>query len=312
MTEMLDIAVVGAGPAGMTAGLYAARARARTVVFEKGLPGGQIVSTEWVENYPAFPDGISGPELGELMLKQAERFGAEFRSFSPVESIRTEGVDFVLTVDGEEVGARSVIVATGAIPKKLSVPGEAEFTGRGVSWCATCDGALFRDKVVCVVGGGDSALQEALFLTKFATRVHVIHRREQLRATECIQEYCFLDDKIRFEYSRVVSEIVGEGGKVKGVLLASTKGEPDQLLPLDGVFIFVGVDPVNELLLDMAALDSGGYALVDHTGLTSVPGLYAAGDVTISNLKQVVTAAAGGALAAFEALRYIEAKACGI
>jgi thioredoxin reductase (NADPH) len=312
VTEMLDIAIIGAGPAGMTAGLYGARARARTVVFEQGLPGGQIVSTEWVENYPAFPEGISGPDLGELMLKQAERFGAEFRTFSPVESVRTDGLDFVLTVDGEEIGARAVIVATGAVPKKLGVPGEAEFTGRGVSWCATCDGALFRDKVVCVVGGGDSALQEALFLSKFASRVYVIHRRDQLRATECIQEYCFQNEKIEVRWSRVISEIVGEGGRVVGVQLASTKGEPDEFLPLDGVFIFVGVDPVNSLLLDVADLDTAGFATVDHNGLTSVPGLYAAGDITDGDLKQVVTAAAGGASAAFEALRYIEAKTCGI
>ena len=183
VTEKIDIAVIGAGPAGMTAGLYGARARARTVVFDKGMPGGQIVNTEWVENYPAFPEGISGPELGELMHKQAEHFGAEFRILATVENIKTEGGDFVLTVDDEELRTHSVIVATGAIPKKLGVPGEAEFTGRGVSWCATCDGALFRDKVVSVVGGGDAALQEALFLSKFATRVHVIHRRDQLRAS---------------------------------------------------------------------------------------------------------------------------------
>lgn len=312
MTEMLDIAIVGGGPAGMAAALYGARARARTVVFEKGLPGGQIVTTEWVENYPAFPEGISGPDLGELMLKQAERFGAEFRTFSPVESIRTEGTEFVLSVDGEEIGAHSVIVATGAVPKKLGVPGEAEFTGRGVSWCATCDGAFFRDKAVCVVGGGDSALQEALFLAKFASTVSVIHRRDQLRATECIQEYCFQNDKIEVRWSRVVSEIVGEGGKVKGVRLASTKGEPDEFLPLDGVFIFVGVDAVNELLVDVASLDEFGFVIVDNSGLTSVPGLWAAGDLTANTLKQVVTAASGGASAAFDALRYIEAKSCGI
>lgn len=312
MTEMLDIAVIGAGPAGITAGLYGARARARTVVFDKGMPGGQIVNTEWVENYPAFPEGISGPELGELMHKQAERFGAEFRILSTVESIGTEGGDFMLVVDDEEVRAHAVIAATGAVPKKLGVPGEAEFTGRGVSWCATCDGALFRDKEVCVVGGGDAALQEALFLSKFATRVHVIHRRDQLRATECIQEYCFLDQKIYFEYSRVVDEIVGENGKVKGVRLRSTKGEPELFLPLDGVFIFVGVDPMNGLLVDVAELDDGGYAVTDHDGRTNVPGLYAAGDITNGSLKQVVTAAAGGASAAFEALRYIEAKTCAL
>lgn len=310
--ETIDVAVIGGGPAGLTAALYAARARAKTVVFENALPGGQIVTTDWVENYPGFPDGLSGAELGDLMQRQAERFGAEFRTFAPVESIEPVDLDFKLTVEGEEILAKVVILATGAVPKKLGVPGEAEYTGRGVSWCATCDGALFRDKVVAVIGGGDAAIEEAIFLTKFARRVHIVHRRDELRATKCIQERCFENEKIEVHWSRVVKEVKGENGKVTGIELAATNGEPDELLPLDGVFIFVGIDAKSELVTELCDIDERGFVKVDHNGLTSYPGLYAAGDVTDSELKQVVTAAAKGASAAFEALRYLDSRLCSI
>lgn len=311
--ETIDIAVIGGGPAGLTAALYAARARAKTVVFETALPGGQIITTDWVENYPAFPEGISGAELGELMHRQAEQFGAEFRTFASIESIRPQDLDFVLTdSEGVEVLARSVILATGAVPKRLSVPGEAEFTGRGVSWCATCDGALFRGKTVAVIGGGDAAVEEAMFLTKFAEKVYLIHRRDELRATKCIQERCFDNEKIEMKWSRTIREIKGEDGKVVGLDLQATNGDPDEFLPLDGVFIFVGVDPKSALVTDLCELDEGGYVKIDPNGLTSYPGLYAAGDVTVGDLKQVVTAAAGGAAAAFEAVRYIDDRLCSI
>ncbi|PKQ36920.1 MAG: thioredoxin-disulfide reductase [Actinobacteria bacterium HGW-Actinobacteria-1] len=311
--EIIDIAIIGGGPAGLTAALYSSRARAKTVVFESGLPGGQIVTTDWVENYPGFPDGISGMEIGDLMHRQAEKFGAEFRTFAAIEKIEPQGIDFLLTdSEGAQVVAHAVILATGAVPKRLGVPGEAEFTGRGVSWCATCDGAFFRDKVVAVIGGGDAAVEEALFLTKFASKVHIVHRRDELRATKCIQEKCFANEKIAFELSRVVSEVVGENGKVTGIKLASTKGDPELLLPLDGVFIFVGVEPKSELVADLCDLDQAGYIKIDHNGLTSYPGLYAAGDVTDSDLKQVITAAAKGASAAFEALRWIDERLCSI
>ncbi|MBN2405628.1 MAG: thioredoxin-disulfide reductase [Coriobacteriia bacterium] len=310
--ETIDIAVIGGGPAGLTAALYAARARAKTVVFESGLPGGQIVTTDWVENYPGFPDGLSGMALGDLMHKQAEKHGADFRSFAGVEKIEPADLDFKLTVDDEEVLARVVILATGAVPKKLDVPGEAEFTGRGVSWCATCDGALFRDKVVAVIGGGDAAIEEAIFLTKFASRVHIVHRRDELRATKCIQERCFENEKIQMHWSRVVKEVKGADGKVTGIELGATNGDPDELLPLDGIFIFVGIDAKSDLVTDLCDLDERGFVKIDHNGLTSYPGLYAAGDVTDSDLKQVVTAAAKGASAAFEALRYLDNRLCSI
>lgn len=311
--ETIDIAIVGAGPAGLTAALYASRARARTVVFEQGIPGGQIVTTDWVENYPGFPKGLSGQELGDLMLAQAEEFGAEVRSFTGVEKIEPADLDFILTTsDDEQFLARAVIIATGAVPKKLNVPGEAEFTGRGVSWCATCDGALFKDKVVAVIGGGDAAVEEALFLTKFAAQVHLVHRRDELRATKCIQERCFDNEKITMQWSRVVKEIKGEAGKVTGIELGATNEDEDEFLPLDGVFIFVGVDPVNGIALDLTSLNETGYIKTDHDGRTDYPGLYAAGDVTDNELKQVITAAAKGASAAFEALRFVDNKVCSI
>jgi thioredoxin reductase (NADPH) len=311
--ETIDIAIIGGGPAGLTAALYAARARAKTVVFETALPGGQIITTDHVENYPGFPDGISGAELGSLIHSQAERFGAEFRTFASIESIEPAGMDFLLTnTEEEQVTARAVILATGAVPKRLNVPGEAEYTGRGVSWCATCDGALFRDKTVAVIGGGDAAVEEAIFLTKFARRVYVIHRRDELRATKCIQERCFENEKIEMKWSRVVAEVTGADGKVTGLNLHSTNDEPDEFLPLDGVFIFVGVDPKSELVKDLCDLDKAGFVKADTNGLTSHPGLYAAGDVTVGDLKQVITAAAGGASAAFEALRYIDERLCSI
>ena len=310
--ETIDIAIIGGGPAGLTAALYASRARARTVVFEGAMPGGQIITTDWVENYPGFPEGISGAKLGELMLAQAEEFGAEVKSFTPVESIRPVDLDFVLTAEGEEYLARAVIVATGAVPKRLGVPGEAEYTGRGVSWCATCDGALFRDKVVSVIGGGDAAVEEAIFLTKFASRVHLVHRRDELRATKCIQERCFANERIELHWSRTVAGVEGDGTKVSGLKLASTKGEPDEILPVDGVFIFVGVDPVIGVVAELLDLDDGAFIKTDHDGRTTWPGIFAAGDVTDSELKQVVTAAAKGASAAFEAVRFIDAKLCSI
>jgi thioredoxin reductase (NADPH) len=310
--ESIDIAIVGGGPAGLTAALYAARARAKTVVFETGLPGGQIITTDWVENYPGFPNGISGAELGDLMTKQAERFGAEFRTFAAVEKIEPLDLDFMITADDEQFRAKAVILATGAVPRRLGIPGEADFTGRGVSWCATCDGALFRDKVVAVVGGGDAAVEEAMFLAKFASKVYVVHRRDELRATKCIQERCFENEKIEVKWSRVPKEVRGEGGKVVSVELAATNGDPDESLPIAGIFIFVGVEPKSELVADLCDLDENGYVKIDHNGLTSYPGLYAAGDVTDSDLKQVVTAAAKGASAAFEALRWIDERLCSV
>jgi thioredoxin reductase (NADPH) len=310
VTDKIDIAIVGGGPAGLTAAIYGARGRARTVVFETGLTGGQIVSASWVENYPGFPDGIGGYDLAELMFKQAQIAGAEFHTISPVEAIRPDGCDYALTVNGEDVGARAVILATGAIPKKLGVRGEAEFTGRGVSWCATCDGPLYRDKVVAVVGGGDSATQEALYLSKIASEVHLIHRREEFRATPCIQEQCFFNPKIIMHLSRVIEEIVGEDGKITALRLRSKEDNSEEILAVDGVFEFVGIDAQSQLVADLCELNELGFVKVDHNGLTSRPGLYAAGDVSDYELKQVVTACARGAFAVYHAMHYLDTRVC--
>jgi len=306
VSELIDIAIVGGGPAGLTAALYGARARARSVVFEAGLTGGQITSASWVENYPAFPEGIAGQALGDLMSQQAERAGAELRTLSPVDSITVEGKRFVLMVDGKAEVARTVILATGAVPKRLGIPGEAEYAGRGVSWCATCDGPLYRDKVVAVIGGGDSATQEALYLAKIAREVHLIHRRDELRATACLQEQCFLNPQIKMHLSYLVEEILGEGGRVTGLRLRSKKDGSTSVLPVDGVFEFVGLDAQSGLVAGLCELDDQGFVKVNEDGLTSVPGLYAAGDVAAGRLKQVVTACASGARAAYHASQYLD------
>jgi thioredoxin reductase (NADPH) len=306
--DIVDIAIVGGGPAGLTAGIYAARARAKTVVFEAGLTGGQIVSASWVENFPGFPDGISGQDLADKMSQQALNAGAEFRTLAPVESIRPERSDFILAVGKEEVTARTVILATGAIPRKLGIPGEAEFIGRGVSWCATCDGPLYRDKVLAVVGGGDSATQEALYLAKIAKEVHMVHRRDELRATQCLQDRCFIDPRISMHLSQVAEEILGEGGKVSGLRLRSTEDASEEILAVDGVFEFVGIDAQSSLVVELCELDKQGFVKVDHNGLTSRVGLYAAGDVADYELKQVVTACARGAFAVYHALHYLDVR----
>ena len=305
-TEHTEIAIIGGGPAGLTAALYAARGRAKTTVFERGIPGGQIVTTDRIENYPGFPEGLSGAELGDLMTRQAEIHGAIIKGFNPVEAI--EAADGHFTVVSEEgvFLADAVILATGTTPRKLGIPGEAELTGRGVSWCATCDGALYRDKEVCVIGGGDAAVEEAMFLTRFASQVHLIHRRDALRATKCLQERAFLNDKIKIHWNRVVTEVIGANDKVSAVRLASTSGEPEEILPLAGVFIFAGIIPASELVKNIVELADMGYVNADAYGKTSVPGLFAAGDVANFGLKQVITAASKGAQAAFEALKYLD------
>jgi thioredoxin reductase (NADPH) len=309
VTESIDLAIVGGGPAGLTAAIYGARARVKTVVFETAFPGGQIVSASWVENYPGFPNGVSGADLGDLIYQQAQVAGAEFHNISPVEAIHRKGQDFVLVVDGKEVDARVVMLATGAIPKKLGVPGEAEFTGRGVSWCATCDGPLYRDKTVAVVGGGDSATQEALYLAKIADQVHLIHRRNELRATQCLQEECFFHPQITMHLSYTISEIIGEAGKITGLRLLSKTDGGETILPVDGLFEFVGIDAQSELVADLCELNEGGFVKVDKDGMTSCPGLFAAGDVCDYSLKQVVTACARGAFAANAAAFYLENRA---
>lgn len=309
-----DVAVLGAGPAGLTAALYAGRSRLKVAVIERGVPGGQAATTERIENYPGFPGGIGGMELAERMEKHAREFGAEFipAEVTGLEADPDRKGDFFVRHGGAGEGAsgltsRSVIVATGTKEKTLGVPGEKEFRGRGVSYCATCDGAFFRGKVVAVVGGGDSAVEEALYLTRYAERVHVIHRRERLRANKILQERALRNDKIQFLWETVVLEIKGaEGGFVERLRVKNVRSGDENEVKADGVFIYVGQMPNTAFLKGFLALDDEGYVVTDEDLETSVKGVFAAGDVRRKKLRQVSTAVGDGALAAMSAARYLE------
>ena len=330
MTRMIDIAVIGGGPAGLTAGLYAARGGANTVIFERQAAGGQIITTDRVENYPAFPEGVSGAELGERMAAQATAQGAELALFTEITAIHhveegaslsaedatlaPAGGGFLLetTDPAAPVFARAVIVATGAVPRKLGIPGEDTYTGRGVSWCATCDGAFYRGKVVAVIGGGDAALEEAIFLTKFASRVYLVHRRTSFRAAQVIIDRLQCAATIEPVLGYVPLEILGdrESGKVSGLRLKNVADDSERTLEVAGVFEFVGTAPISALVArDLVNTDERGYICADTQGATCLPGMFAAGDVTEGTLKQVVTAAGAGASAGFAALHYLEEHA---
>ncbi|MCG8400367.1 MAG: thioredoxin-disulfide reductase [Firmicutes bacterium] len=299
-----DVAIIGGGPAGLAAGIYAARAALQTILLEKGMPGGLAASTELIENYPGFTDGVSGPELMMQMYAQATRFGLKVLS-SNVESIIPDNGLFKLKTDDDEIKTKTVILATGAQPRTIGVPGENEFHGRGVSYCATCDGAFFKDKAVAVIGGGDAAVEEALYLTKFARRVHVIHRRDELRAAKILQRRAMDNPKINFQWSRVVKSITGDQ-TVEKVLLKNVKNGATQNLDVDGVFVYVGTRPVSELVSGLIDIDSNGYIITDEEMRTSIPGLFAAGDIRQKLLRQVVTAVADGAIAAVSAEKHID------
>ncbi len=296
--------IIGAGPAGLTAGLYAARALMDTVLLEKTTPGGQMVMTYHLENYPGFPEGIGGFELSDLMKKQVDNFGLDIRSAS-VNGVRKEGDLFILDTSEGEITSRSVIVATGASPNKLGVPGEGKLTGRGVSYCATCDGALYRDQVVAVVGGGDSAVEEALFLTRFASNVHIVHRRDALRAIPLTRERALSNEKITMEWNSVVTGIRGDDD-VTELLLEDVKSGDERSLKASGVFIYVGITPQTDFLGDLMEKDDGSYIKTDLNMASSVPGLYAAGDVRSQSIRQVATAVGDGATAAYCAYKYLE------
>jgi len=302
--EKQDIIIIGGGPAGLSAGIYAARAALKVTLLEKGMPGGLVASTEFIENYPGFAEGISGPELTMQMQNQALRFGLQIKSTN-VESIKPTGNGFEIQTDEGVMNSSTIILATGASPRLLDVKGEKEFHGRGVSYCATCDGAFFKDKKVAVVGGGDAAVEEALFLTKFAEKVYIIHRRGELRATKIIQERAKQNPKIDFQWFSVVDEIKGSA-TVEKLVLRDTRDNSTRELPIDGVFIYVGTKPSSELVAGLVELDPKGYVITDDEMRTSQPGLFAAGDVRQKLLRQVVTAAADGAVAAVAAEKYLE------
>ncbi|RKO67182.1 thioredoxin-disulfide reductase [Desulfofundulus salinus] len=301
---MYDVAIIGGGPAGLTAGIYAARAKLKSVLIERGMTGGLAATTEFIENYPGFSEGIGGPELMSRMEAQARRFGLEILN-SNVEDLKKDNLNFIVKTEDAEIKTRTVIVATGAQPQRLNVRGEETFHGRGVSYCATCDGAFFKDKRVAVVGGGDAAVEEAMFLTKFATRVFIIHRRGELRATKIVQERARQNPRIEFIWHSVVDEIMGKE-TVTGVRIKDVRTGQTSELPVDGVFIYIGYSPNSSIVKELVKLDEWGYILTDANMQTSCPGLFAAGDVRQKSLRQVVTAVADGAIAAVSAEKYLE------
>jgi len=302
-SQHVKVLILGAGPAGLSAALYAARAELQPLVLTGTELGGQAALTHTIENYPGFPEGVGGSELGDLFQKQAERFGArvEFDSANAVDLSRRP---FKITTDNGEYTADALIVATGARPNHLDIPGESGLTGKGVSYCATCDGRFFKDKKVVVVGGGDSALEEALFLTRYVSSVAIIHRRENLRADAVLQKRAQENPKVKFIWDTVVTEIVGKE-KVEAVRLKNVKTGEEATFLTDGIFIFVGHTPNTQLFEGQLAMEKG-YIKVDDTIRTSVPGVYAAGEAADPTFRQVVTSAGMGAAAAIMATRFLE------
>jgi len=299
------IIIIGSGPAGLTTALYTARANLKPLVISGNQLGGQISITNEVENYPRFPEGTSGPELSELMQKQAERFGARILVDEVTEVDFSKGSPFHIKTHGDEFEAEAVIVTVGASPTRLGIPGEEKFIGRGVSFCATCDGFFFRDKDVLVVGGGDSAIEEALFLTRFVNRVRVIHRRDELRAGEALKRRAFANEKIEFVWDSVLDEIHGDG-KVESALARNVKKDETFTMDTDGVFIFIGHIPNSSFFEGQLNLDESGYLITDDRMMTSVPGIFAAGEIQDSVFRQITTSVGQGAAAGMMAERWLE------
>jgi thioredoxin reductase (NADPH) len=305
VTEVRDVIIIGSGPAGYTAALYAARGKLNPLLFEGSVTsGGALMNTTEVENFPGFPDGILGPELMDSIRKQAERFGAELVP-DDVTEVDLRATPKVVKV-GEDVHlARTVIIATGSSYRELGVPGEKRLAGHGVSWCATCDGFFFRDTDIAVVGGGDSALEEANFLTRFARTVTVVHRRDKLRASKIMQDRALSNPKVQFAWDSEVAEVLGED-RVSGLRLRDTQTGEERILPVTGMFVAIGHDPRSELFTDQLPVDPEGYLLVDPpTSRTAIDGVFAAGDVVDHTYRQAVTAAGTGCAAALDAERWL-------
>jgi thioredoxin reductase (NADPH) len=309
VTDVRDVIVIGSGPAGYTAALYAARARLSPLVFEGSVTaGGALMNTTDVENYPGFPDGILGPDLMDLIRKQAERFGAELVADDVIEVDLQATPKIVKTASGD-YRSRAIIIATGSSYRELGVPGEKRLAGHGVSWCATCDGFFFREQDIAVVGGGDSAIEEATFLTRFARSVTIVHRRDSLRASKIMQERAMSNPKIRFAWNSQVIEMVGED-RLTGLRLRDVNTGAESILPATGVFVAIGHDPRTDLFKGQLASDDDGYLLVEQPSTrTAIPGVFASGDVVDRHYRQAVTAAGTGCAAALDAERWLADEA---
>ncbi|MBA4392743.1 MAG: thioredoxin-disulfide reductase [Desulfobacca sp.] len=302
---MYDLIIIGGGPAGLTAGLYARRSRLNTLLIEKLIPGGQVLMTDWVDNYPGFPDGLSGFDLVDKMRRQAERFELPIIS-DDVISLSFQGSEKIVSGTQGVYQTKALLIASGASYRKLGVPGEELLGGKGVSYCATCDGPFFRDQEIAVVGGGDTAVQEALYLTRFVKKIYLIHRRDQLRATKILQEKALSDPAIHPVWNAVVESIQGTD-QVDAIGIKKMDGSPGQTLPVQGVFVFIGILPNTEWLKGTLPLDSQGFIQTNAECETSVPGILAAGDCRQKQFRQISTAVGDGATAVFSAERYLEA-----
>jgi thioredoxin reductase (NADPH) len=305
--DVHEVVILGSGPAGLTAAIYAARASLAPVLVEGLSAGGQLMNTTDVENYPGFPEGVQGPELMDLFRKQAERFGASFVS-GDVTRVDFSSSPFGVWTDEQEIRGRAVIVATGASPRTLGVKGEKEYAGRGVSYCATCDGFFFRDQEIVVVGGGDTAMEEALFLARFGSRVTVIHRRDELRASKIMGDRALEHEKIEFLWDSVVDEVVGDGQKVSSLKIRNVKSGEVIDRPCGGFFVAIGHLPNTALFEDVLAMDEQGYLVVRGGSATDIAGVFVAGDVHDHTYRQAVTAAGAGCRAAIDCERWLEAQ----
>lgn len=304
ITDIFDCIIIGGGPAGLTAGIYASRAKLKTLLLEKMGCGGNSAITDWIENYPGFPDGISGIELAQKFEAQAKKFGLEIKFEEAKEIISNDKLKTVVC-DGTRYTSKVLIISSGAQFKRADVPGEKEFIGKGVSYCATCDAPFFKGKDVAVIGGGDSAIQEAIFLTRFVNKVTIVHRRDKLRATKILQEKILANPKAEFAWNSVITRIVGKE-KVESIEIKNVQTDKTSIIKADGVFVFIGFVPNTSFVSNILKLDEFGLILTDDHMKTSVDGIYACGDVRKKVLYQVATAVSDGAIAGFEVREYIE------
>lgn len=302
--KIYDVIIIGAGPAGMTAAVYTSRANLSTLMLERGIPGGQMANTEEIENYPGF-ETILGPDLSTKMFEHAKAFGAEY-AYGDVTELIDEGNFKTIKSGNKEYRARAIIITTGAEYRKMGIPGEKELTGRGVSYCAVCDGAFFKQKNIVVIGGGDSAVEEGAYLTRFADKVTIIHRRDELRAQKILQDRAFANEKIDFIWNSTVKQVNEKDGKIGSVTLVSTVDGTETVMDTEGMFVYIGMDPLTAPFKSLGILDEHGYIVTNEEMETKVPGIYAAGDVRQKMLRQVVTATGDGSIAAQACQKYIE------